>query len=237
MKAANDIQAEEVSSAPENIDKLDLRPGMMVEVLTLSDKLTYVGKVEKYVDGVLTIRETTGQGLPPVIYNQEIKLRCFRGKHTFVLFGKICGSTRWFWKVDRLRNTFVVEKRAFFRQRINLTAEAMCVRRSSSLLYGVGGTGEGPCRVIDISAGGIRIGSQQLYEVGDRLSLINVRVVMEEEPFAFTCRVRRTIPDEGQRTLYGCQFENLPPREQDRLLRAIFIAQRKEIYAQRNRPV
>ena len=34
---------------------------------------------------------------------------------------------------------------------------------------------------------------------------------------------------------YGCKFESLPPKEQDRLLRAIFVVQREEIRSQKER--
>ena len=39
------------------------------------------------------------------------------------------------------------------------------------------------------------------------------------EPFSFSCQVRRVgKPDMGV-IRYGCQFEALPPKEQDRLAR------------------
>ena len=82
---------EEISQA--QTEDFEIRPGMMVEALTLNNQLTFVGKVERFgSNGAVTIRESTGQELPPVLYNKEIKLRFFQGERTMVLHGKICGS-------------------------------------------------------------------------------------------------------------------------------------------------
>ena len=53
--------------------------------------------------------------------------------------------------------------------------------------------------------------------------------------FRFVCLVRRVGKPERGAISYGCQFESMPPKEQDRLLRAIFIVQREEIRSQKER--
>ena len=51
------------------------------------------------------------------------------------------------------------------------------------------------------------------------------------DPFNFNCRVRRVgdLEEDGVTRRYGCQFEPMQDREQDRLLRAIFTIQREQI--------
>lgn len=207
---------------------LDLHQNMTVEVLTLDNNLTFVGKVENYEAGTLTIRSSTGEELPPVLYNREVKLRCFQGADTVVLHGRICGSSQWIWKLYKLENKFLAEKRTFFRQQIKQDAMVMCVQRAGE---------DHPlkeeewldCKIKDVSAGGLLILSNAaLYQVGDHLLVKDAKIVNEEPPFTFTCRVQRLVQN-GNQTMYGCQFEALPPKEQDRLLRAIFTAQRKTL--------
>lgn len=209
-----------------------LRPGMTVEVLTMENRLTFVGRVERVRNGAVTIREAKGDQLPPVLYNKEIKLRFFREPHNFVLHGKICGSTNLIWKLDRLESKFSKEQRAFFRQRISPNTAASCAKRA---VNGRPGTKPAPCHVMDISAGGILLTSAETYEVGDRLSVTGIRLARGVDPFSFNCQIRRA----GERDMgiirYGCQFEAISPKEQDRLLRAIFIVQREEIRNQKER--
>lgn len=230
MNQTPDTEEQAVQANADN--DFGLRPGMTVEVLTMENRLTFVGRVERVRNGAVTIREAKGDQLPPVLYNKEIKLRFFREPHNFVLHGKICGSTNLIWKLDRLESKFSKEQRAFFRQRISPNTAASCAKRA---VNGRSGTKPAPCHVMDISAGGILLTSAETYEVGDRLSVTGIRLARGVDPFSFNCQIRRA----GERDMgiirYGCQFEAISPKEQDRLLRAIFIVQREEIRNQKER--
>lgn len=235
LKAANlpAVIEEEEELEPElTQNSFGLRLGTTVEVLTLENRLTFVGRVDRLKGEAVYIRESTGGELPPVLYNKEIKLRFFREPHNFVLHGKICGSTNLIWKLDRLESKFSKEQRAFFRQRISPNTAASCAKRA---VNGRPGTKPAPCHVMDISAGGILLTSAETYEVGDRLSVTGIRLARGVDPFSFNCQIRRA----GERDMgiirYGCQFEAISPKEQDRLLRAIFIVQREEIRNQKER--
>lgn len=223
------IETPEGSSAVTSGD-LGLRPGMTVEVLAVDGRRAFMGKVESCRGGAVVIRDSRGDDLPPVTYNAEVHLRFFHGEGNTELKGKVCGSTGQFWKLDRLEGSFTKEQRAFFRQRIRTDTRARCCRLSG---VGVQGTTPIPCQVLDVSAGGILISCTGIYEVGDRLSVDNVRLTQRGEPFSFSCLVRRV----GERSVggirYGCQFRTLSAKEQDRLLQAIFIVQREEIRGQK----
>lgn len=213
-------QAGTIQEEPEQADTPDLYAGMTVEVLTLENKLTFVGKVTRFNGTTLTIRDSAEQELPPVVYNKAIKLRCFQGTNTLVIHGQVCGSNGKIWKVDRLKNMFVAEKRAFFRQPVNLSVQVLCER-----------LGDEPkrCHVLDVSAGGLLLRSREPYEAGDQLTVTDARIVKEEAPFSFNCRVQGIRPGDWSGHLVGCAFEALAPKEEDRLLRAIFTAQRQAI--------
>ncbi|MCI8539661.1 MAG: PilZ domain-containing protein [Oscillospiraceae bacterium] len=213
----------------------NLYPGMMIEVLTLDNKLTFVGKAEKFQNGTLTIVESRGQEVPPVLYNKEIKLRCFQGEKTLVLQGQICGSSKWLWKVDRLESKFKSEKRSYFRQHVDLETKARCVRHAPPKNGALPKKSAKPSsswamgKIMDVSAGGLLLNTREPYEAGDKLSIVNVSVVKEVEAFNFNCVIQRVVAGDAGTYLCGCKFEGLTSKEQDRLLRAIFIAQRKEI--------
>lgn len=230
MNQTPDTEEQAVQANADN--DFGLRPGMTVEVLTMENRLTFVGRVERVRNGAVTIREAKGDQLPPVLYNKEIKLRFFREPHNFVLHGKICGSTNLIWKLDRLESKFSKEQRAFFRQRISPNTAASCAKRA---VNGRPGTKPAPCHVMDISAGGILLTSAETYEVGDRLSVTGIRLARGVDPFSFNCQIRRAGERDMGIVRYGCQFEAISPKEQDRLLRAIFIVQREEIRNQKER--
>ena len=216
----------------EEFDELDIRPGMMVEVLTMKNVLTFVGRVRSFSpNAVLTIKEAADAELPPVLYNQEVKLRFFQRDRSLVLRGQICGSTRWIWRVDRLESQFGAEQRMFFRQNVNLTAQVQKVQEAEGEETLTSPT---PCTVLDISVGGLMVTTRAALETGDRLVVSGACVVDEVGPFSFRCRVQR-VQKSGMNFICGCKFEDLSNREEDRLLQAIFIAQRKEIHKQRDR--
>ena len=210
-----------------------LREGTTVEVLTMENRLSFLGRVDSFRNGAVVLRDAKGDELPIAMYNKEVKLRFFGGTGNVVLYGRVCGSTSLIWKVDSLESKFIKEQRAFFRQRISPNTEGLCSRRAFG---GVKGTKPVTCQVLDISAGGMLIACPDEYQENDRLSITGVRLAGSEDPFSFTCRVRRVgeKSDAGV-ARYGCQFETLLPKEQDRLLRSIFAVQREEIRNQKER--
>lgn len=211
---------------------LSIRPGMTVEVLTLENRTLFRGKVENFRNGAITIRDAKGDDLPRIIFNEEIRLKFFLNEGNMVIQGKICGSTDLFWKVDRLDIKYTKEQRAYFRQSISADIEAMCAERPKP---GGGAKEPAPCRVLDISAGGLLIETGEQFEVGDQISITGVRFAAREAPFTFQCLVRRVGTPQEKLIRYGCQFEFLSPKEQDRLLQAIFVVQREEIKRKRER--
>lgn len=207
-----------------------LRPGMAVEVLSLENRLIRMTRVESYQNGAVILRDAKGDNLPRVVYNQELKLRFFQGTDSTLLQGKICGSTDQIWKLDRMERKFAKEQRAFFRQRISTSVLGKCYRRPSRGTALKEGT---PCRVLDVSAGGLLLASIESFVMGERLIVTEVQLTKTMDPFTFRCQVRRAGGREGGLIRYGCQFEALHPKEQDRLLQAIFTVQREELRLQK----
>ena len=215
-----------MSGEPAENNGLILKPGMMAEVMTPENRLIYVGKIDKIQSGGVYIREAKDDTLPMVLVNKPVKVRFYRDEGNLVLRGKVCGSTMRMWKVDRLEGTFTREQRAFFRQNISVNIKAQCgklLRRGGrpDVLF--------PCQVLDISAGGMLISCGEVFAEGERLAVLDVPLVDGAPTFAFYCQIRRAGVWKKGVYRYGCQFEALTPRDQDRLLQAIFTIQREEI--------
>ena len=205
-----------------------LRPDMLVEVMTAENYLAFLGRVDSIKDGAVILRDTRGNELPQVMYNREMRLSFKREGETTMLRGKICGCSSEIWKLDQLESMFTKDQRSSFRQNVSTSIPAKCHRRSWRGEPEKTGT---ECYVIDVSSGGLMFSSKESYEMGDRLALKGVWLVESMDPFNFNCQVRRAgDPEEdGVTRHYGCQFEPMSGREQDRLLRAIFIIQREQI--------
>lgn len=211
---------------PGGTQTIELWPGMMAEVMTPENRLIFVGRVDKIQDTGITIREANDDTLPMVLVNKPVKVRFYQESGSIVLHAKVCGSTMKMWKVDRLESTFAREKRAFFRQNISVNIEASCGRPSRR-----GGRPETlfPCQVLDISAGGMLISCSEVFPEEGSLAIVDVPLVANAPTFTFSCQIRRASVWKKGVNRYGCQFESLASRDQDRLLQAIFTIQREEI--------
>lgn len=200
-----------------------LHSGMLAQVLSMDDRRLFTAEVEVLGPDMLQLRDEGGDTVPRIEYNTKLKLRLFRqNEWSLALRGQICGSTEEFWRLDRLEELQMKEKREYFRQKSQVEAQVWSQRS----------TEPSECQVLDISAGGALIRCQENFLVAQLIRLSNVRLVAGEEPFHFNCRVVRAVTS-GSYTNYGCQFESLSAKEEDRLMRAILALQRKSLQARR----
>lgn len=211
--------------------------GRTVEVLTMENKLTFMGKISEFDGKVMCVEDASGRDTPSVLYNSKIKLRVFKsGGIPVVVYGFICGSSESFWKLDRLESCDVSEKREHFRHGIFTGAKLF--RTDGVNAAGVPRTVGAPikCEVEDVSAGGVLIKCRESFQEGEVLLLSELVIAQDMSPFTFACVVRRRrSPPEELDFLYGCQFEGMNPKEEDRLLKAILIDQRNNLRRERNR--
>lgn len=207
----------------------ELSSGMRVEVLTMENHLLFVARMKVLEGKILELRRDTGDSLPQALYNSKIKLQVFqRNAQTLCLQGTVGKSSREFWQVENLEVIQTRENRSYYRQATDLDARTMPAGHYR-------GTGREltECKVLDISAGGARVLSREVYVAGDRFQL-EASLLPGERPFNVTCQVLRVTQRNGFKFEYGCKFENLSEQEQQRLLRAVFTIQRRMLQAQRD---
>lgn len=217
---------EPISNVPPD-DFPDLYNGMKVEVLTPANALIFVGRIRLSGPSQVDVLGESGGFLPRAVYNQKVKLRCFqRDGDTFTLNGAVGPNDPKFWRIEKLRSLQSAENRSFFRQNVGVEGQ---IFSDSGQRF--------PCKVLDVSAGGARILTSKLFQLESTFQL-EASLLPTEEPFTLTCRVKRTevraqTASPMKKFEYGCQFVDVPPREQERLLQAIFTHQRKVLRARR----
>lgn len=226
------------AKAEQPLDLPELYSGMRAEILTLTNRLIFVGKLELQKGAVLQITEESGENVPWVEDNEEIKIRGFQQDGTpFALRGYICGSSDKIWKVDRLKSLQKEELRMFYRQIVNIPASVVCVnhiftqdagkQRPSSIL---------PCMILDISGGGVKLrcNATPPFELNDWLYVSLDDPMQEDSELNYTCCVRRVTPGDNSYE-YGCEFDALTESEQEHLLRVVMTMQQRELRARRRR--
>ena len=123
------------------------------------------------------------------------------------------------WKVEELTVTRIGNDRAFFRLETNLEAAVTT--------FGGFSAREQDCKMLNISVGGARILSEQLYHEGDKF-LLKVQLLEDRPMSVMFCEVLRVFEREDSKYEYGCRFLELNEEDQDKITQNIFAAQLAE---------
>lgn len=109
--------------------------------------------------------------------------------------------------------------RAFFRVGTNIEAYITPMGSFSAE--------EETCKVLNISVGGVCLGSKGQHNVGDKF-IMRVKLLKELEPSLMFCQVLRILERKEDYFEYGCQFLRLTASDEERILQIIFDLQRKQ---------
>lgn len=225
-------------TAPSEDGFPELSTGMRVEVLTPTGVPLFTGALRVLDSQVLEVRSEAGDYLPRAIYGQPVRLQGLQENgRRFTLDGSVGPSGPDFWRVERLRTLGAQgtpgghQSRDHYRQSAGADGRICPSESFRGRLDS--------CKVLDISANGARVITKALYKPGDTFYL-ETALLPEESPFSIPCLVKRaqTHSKRGSSVRsfeYGCQFVDLPVREQERLIRSIFTLQRMDIQARRDR--
>lgn len=122
------------------------------------------------------------------------------------------------WRAEKLTLLKLENDRAFFRMDVAMDASLTAVGRP--------GAEEEPCKLVDLSVGGVRIASPNQYQIGERL-LLSVDLTSGKAPSTMLCQILRVIGQERDYE-YGCRFIELGDADEDRIMQIIFALQRKQ---------
>ena len=114
--------------------------------------------------------------------------------------------------------------RAFFRLETNLDAAVTT--------FGGFSAREHDCKMLNISVGGARILSEEIYQEGDKF-LLQVKLLEDRPMSVMFCEVLRIFEREDSKYEYGCRFLELNEEDQDKITQNIFAAQLAERRRQR----
>ena len=201
---------------------LSIYTGMRVEVTTPEGDLLFVAKLknlredtaelEQYSETEISLQETE---------SIRVKIRGYhdREKKAIYLEGVISPLPFHYWKVEELEVSRIATDRGFFRLGINVEATATT--------FGGVGAGEKPCRLLNISVGGVCIASENLYQEGDKF-LLKVKLLEDREMSAMYCQVLRVIDKGEAKYEYGCRFLELNDSDEEKITQNIFAIQRRQ---------
>lgn len=215
--------------------------GAVCELRSMNNDLLFIGKVLGCNNETIAVVEIHDSPVPPVIYNTEFKIlaRPGGGRPFLALAGSICGSTRQMWKLNNLRMLRAEERRMGFRQRVDCPALVQ-EWNDSLFLPAHGGPlpcppqyASLPCRLVDISLGGLQFRAEARFERGAQLLVHNFVLLPRTDPFAFPCQVCWADRADVRSFTFGCKYGDIPERQQDRLCKAILDLQRLDIQAHR----
>jgi len=202
------------------------QPGMNMEVLSDEGKIIFVGRIKAIDENSVTLVSADGTALPASPGNKPVRLS---GKtsssRTAVYDATLRLGSRIFWKIGQPHGGPIQNKREFYRQPVSVEAYVILMRKKGETRDKPGLPSE--CVIQDVSGGGIRIGCGELFEEGDHLLVMDATLVEGQDPFDFSCEIRRAETD-GEEKHYGCQFEALNEQEQARLISALFLLQKKD---------
>lgn len=232
----------------------ELSVGMRLEAYTSDNHLLCVARIIHLEDDLMVVEDSGKDLMPPTKFNDYIKLRGHNDEGNFTLGASVCHCSREVWKLDRIVTLQLKERRQYYRQSTSIYAEISCAnetfgyRSAQSMIESVyrqlrlAEQGKPqveeetvfPCMVQDVSVGGMKISCMKEFEEGDWLRVENMRLQEHDEPFAFTCRLRRKLRHKSHWE-YGCEFAIGEEHERQRLLRAIMDLQRKEMRHHRSK--
>lgn len=207
--------------------------GSRCMVLSQENELLFFGQVG-YCDTVNQIIRVNGEGpgaVPYVKPDDWVKLNLKDGMDSlgFLLVEGVVEQVIHSYFV--LRPKLILEKREereYFRQ-------SVLQKVRIALVNGV--PSDHSCMILDLSATGIGIQSNEVYQLGDSLWLSNQRIRPKGATHNLECIVVRqqTLETGPYRYFYGCRFENLSDEARDRLCCDIFALQVAQLHSKRGK--
>lgn len=215
----------------------DLKVGMRLEMLSEENQtLLYKGVISKKDDECIWVSHAEGSEVPPVVYNSRVRLKGYKkGDNILMLCGTVFGSSPLFWKIGQISEFSIFNRRENYRHPVAIvtTARRLPQKPGESPAEEEPGdeyvaVGTEQCAVVNISSGGVLFCCDHRFPVNANVQLGEIKFYPDHPPFALRCKVLRVSEQDG-RYFHGCRFIDINTKEQERMVREIFLLQRDEI--------
>lgn len=217
--------------ADQNKDDLGLKEGMRLELLSEFEVFLFNGVLSKIDEDAIWVANANGGDVPSIIYNTNVRLKGIRqDSSAVILFGKIRGSTPLLWKIGEVSQYSFYNKRSYYRQSVSIETTVYSLRdepEGESNAYSLSAPAE-RCKILNISGGGLQFSSNRQFPLNTSVQIGDITLRPAQAPFSLKCSILR-VTENGGRFFHGCQFIDLDGKEQERLIRDVFLLQGEEI--------
>lgn len=198
--------------------------GMRLEVMDANERLLFVAHASITWDGEMELRPTAPLRVPPTVKSLSVLLRGFQlaTKKAVHMEATISPRSDGSWEVEDLEITGKDNDRAFYRQATSISATVVPMRQR--------GLQAAPCRVVNISAGGVCLQFAVECMMGEKL-LLNTSLLEGTQSVQLMCVVRRVV---RRKTIfeYGCEFIDLSPAMEELVSKAILEMQLQRMHGE-----
>ena len=196
--------------------------GMQVEVLSSEDSLLFTARLSVSDNGKVRMWQASEGFVPPFEPPLPVKLRGYfeHDKKAVHFEGEASLAQENLWDLENFRLVSEENDRAFFRENTKLTGDVR--------LVGWVGADSRPCEVVNLSAGGVCIRSEEEYQKDDKL-LLTTTLHEGAEAVTLLCEVRRVTPKNNGQAEYGCRFVDLDGSREDQIVETIMELQRQKL--------
>lgn len=209
-----DRRAKAKSGGPRDLGEY---AGMRIEVMNENGELLFVGRSDITAGGMLELQPITVPRISPNAKYVSVVMRGYEDsvKKAVHMEGGISPRTNGRWAIEDFSVTGKDNDRAFYRQDTVIGGDVMPLRQA--------GVDSHPCRVVNISAGGVCIFVDAEYRRDEKL-LLRSSLLEGWELTPLVCVVRRITPRKGGFE-YGCEFTELNSATEDIIAKAIMEMQ------------
>lgn len=141
----------------------------------------------------------------------SVKVRGYNDCERKAVFmeGTMSPAGKHIWQLKDLAITRIENERAFNRLSTDIDATVIAADGANE--------GEKSCKLLNISIGGVSIGSEYRYYKGDRF-LLRARLLEDRPVSVMYCEVLRVVEKAVSRYEYGCRFLELNEADQEEII-------------------
>lgn len=198
--------------------------GMRVEVMNERGSLLFIAHIAIEWDGSVKLRPITPPRIKRDMEDIPVTMRGYEQsvKKAVHMEGTITLEGDGNWAVEDFEVTSKDNDRAFFRQETTMSGSVISLRNPNVEAI--------PCRVVNVSAGGVCLWSQTQFLIGEKL-LLRSDLFEGWKTLSLMCAVRRMVRRKNLYE-YGCEFTQLSPAMEDLIAKAIMDMQIKRMREQ-----